>query len=63
MSLDAYRHQTGGSITIAVTGTDNPVPSTEGGDFMRTPSGSVPAVSGERAGSEARTQVSGKVRP
>jgi len=26
MSLDAYPHQVGGSVTIAVTGTDHPAP-------------------------------------
>lgn len=43
MSLDAYRRTVGGSITIAVTGTDNPVP-TQLSDRKTTPTQSTPAV-------------------
>lgn len=44
VSLDAHRHQTGGSITVAVTGTDNPVPSEPA---QHTPSQPTPVVPDE----------------
>jgi septal ring-binding cell division protein DamX len=43
VSLDAYRRNVGGSITIAVTGTDNPVPS-QITDARSTPTEPTPAV-------------------
>jgi len=44
VSLDAYKRNVGGHITIAVTGTDNPVPSQL---TRQTPPESAPAVSAE----------------
>ena len=44
VSLDAYRRNVGGSITIAVTGTDNPVPSQL---ERQTPPQATPAVKPE----------------
>lgn len=43
VSLDAYRRTVGGSITIGVTGTDNPVP-TQFSDRKTTPTQPAPAV-------------------
>jgi hypothetical protein len=48
VSLDAYRRNVGGSITLAVTGTDNPVPSQL--SERQTPPKATPAVT---AGSDA----------
>jgi hypothetical protein len=42
VSLDAYRRNVGGSITLAVTGTDNPVPSQL--SERQTPPQATPAV-------------------
>jgi hypothetical protein len=43
VSFDAYRRHAGGSISIAVTGTDNPVP-TQASSATLTPPESAPAV-------------------
>lgn len=45
MSFDAYHKHTGGSITIAVTATDNPIPSQSG---RSTPEKATPAVPDEQ---------------
>ena len=42
MSLDAYRRNVGGSITLVVTGTENPVPSQL--SERQTPPQATPAV-------------------
>jgi hypothetical protein len=58
VSNDAYRRNAAGSITIAVTGTDNPVPTEQG--ERQTPPQVTPAVTSEQKDQPPRTEVGSK---